>query len=109
MKINGISDQARKLHSALIQRGVNAEIEKYDGHKHIDLAVVKAKLNIEIDEDRHYLTTSQIETDLARDNYSTEEGYDTFRVPARILEEKLDEVADAIVKVVAGRIGFDTF
>ncbi|MFT5802078.1 MAG: hypothetical protein ACI956_001888 [Nonlabens sp.] len=45
---------------ALIQRGVDAEIEKYDGHKHIDLAVVKAKLNVEIDEDRHYINSAQL-------------------------------------------------
>jgi hypothetical protein len=50
MKTNGISDHARKLHSALIQRGASVEIEKWDEHKHIDLSIELAGLYIEIDE-----------------------------------------------------------
>jgi len=44
MKTNGISKQARMLHSALIQRGIEADIEKWDEHKHIDISIDSAGL-----------------------------------------------------------------
>jgi very-short-patch-repair endonuclease len=105
MKTNGISNPARKLHSALIQRGLNVEIEKWDSHKHIDLSIDSAGLNIEIDGDAHYTDPDTILRDLRRDYYSTEDDFDTIHIPNVAIENHLDEVADALTKVVISRIG----
>jgi very-short-patch-repair endonuclease len=103
MKTNGISDHARKLHSALVQRGVDAEIEKWDGHKHIDLSVQSARLYIEIDGIHHYIDASTILRDLERDYFSTEDDFDTIHIPNQVLDSHLNEVADALAEVVKTR------
>jgi very-short-patch-repair endonuclease len=105
MKTNGISDHARKLHSALIQRGASVEIEKWDEHKHIDLSIELAGLYIEIDGDDHYLNSDTILRDLKRDYFSNEDGYDTLHIPNYIIEKNIDGVADALVQVINSRIG----
>lgn len=105
MKTNGISDHARKLHSALIQRGVAVEIEKWDKHKHIDLSIELAGLYIEIDGDDHYINPDAILRDLKRDYFSNEAGYDTLHIPNYIIEKDIDGVADALVQVINSRIG----
>lgn len=42
-----------RLYFALKQRGVPACLEKYDGYKHIDIAIPDAKINIEVDGGHH--------------------------------------------------------
>ena len=103
MKTNGISDQARKLHSALLQRRIVCEIEKWDNHKHIDISIESAVLYIEIDGDKHYTDADTIMRDLKRDHFSNEEDYDTLHIPNFIIDTKLNEVADAIAEVVLDR------
>ncbi len=104
MKTNGISDQVRKLHSALIQRGVDVEIEKWDEHKHIDLSIEPAGLYIEIDGDAHYTDSDTISRDLKRDYFSNEAGYDTLHIPNYIIDKSINEVADAITTVARSRM-----
>ena len=104
MKTNGISKQARLLHSALVQRGVDAEIEKWDSHKHIDISIEGAGLYIEVDGDDHYTNPDTISRYLERDYFSNEGGYDTLHFPNHIIDSQLDKVADAIAEV-AGRRG----
>ena len=103
MKTNGISDQARMLHSALVQRGVEAEIEKWDDHKHIDISIDAAGLYIEIDGDNHYTNANTILRDLKRDYFSNEDGYDTLHFPNHVIDNQIDAVADALVEVVKER------
>ncbi len=105
MKTNGISDHARKLHSALMQRGASVEIEKWDEHKHIDLSVESAGLYIEIDGDDHYTNPDTILRDLKRDYFSNEDGYDTLHIPNYIIDKNIDSVADALVQVINSRKG----
>jgi very-short-patch-repair endonuclease len=104
MKTKGISDQARKLHSALQQRGLDVEIEKWDGHKHIDLSIESAELYIEIDGDQHYTNADTIMRDLKRDYFSNEDGYDTLHFPNFIIDTQIDAVADAMLEVSTKRI-----
>jgi len=89
MKTNGISNQARMLHSVLTQRGIEVEIEKWDHHKHIDLSIESAGLYIEIDGDHHYTKADTIMRDLKRDYFSNEEGYDTLHFPNHIIEYQI--------------------
>lgn len=103
MKTNGVSNHARILHSALLQHGIEAEIEKWDTHKHIDLSIESAGLYIEIDGDNHYTDSDTIMRDLKRDYFSNEDGYDTIHIPNSIIETKLNEVATAIAEVARQR------
>jgi hypothetical protein len=65
--------EALALVEALKERGVYAETEHWDGHKHIDIFVPSLKLYIEVDGIRHDISALQIATDLKRDHYSNRE------------------------------------
>src|SRR5687768_2932568 len=57
------------LYFALKERGVPAELEKFDGHKTIDIAVVECKVNIEVDGGHHNYSYKQALADLKRTYY----------------------------------------
>lgn len=101
-KTNTPTPQAQALHDALIARGIKCELEKNDGHKHIDIAITWAKLNIEIDGIQHYTNPQQITSDYQRTYYSMKKGYKTLRYPNFVIEKYLDTVADAIAKLARG-------
>ncbi len=52
---------------------------------------------------QHYTNASTIERDFKRDNYSSDDGFDTFRVPNNAIDEHLDKVASALQKVIKDR------
>jgi len=92
--------QARALHRALIERGIHCQLEAYDGHKHVDISIPWAKLDIEIDGLQHYIDPRQMRADLDRSFYSREnDEFDTIHLPNIVIEHHLCEVADAIAKV----------
>jgi very-short-patch-repair endonuclease len=98
-----ITPQAEKLHKALIERGVHNDLEHYDGHKHVDISISWAKLNLEIDGKYHLTDPEQLLRDLKRDFYSHENGISTIHIQNDFVEWKLDELADAIAKVAQTR------
>lgn len=100
---NSPTSQAQALHDALIARGIKCELEKYDGYKHIDLAIPWARMNIEVDGSQHYLDPKQMMADDKRDYYSMCKGFKTFRLPNLIIENRLDEVADTLAQVARNR------
>ncbi len=87
------------LAEALRARGVEVELEHWDGHKHIDIFIPKAKLYIEIDGLHHYTNPKQIRADLLRDHYSDNETYSTKRYSNEIVQKHLSEIADAIAEI----------
>jgi very-short-patch-repair endonuclease len=94
------SKQAKMLYEALCKRGINAQLEYFDGHKTVDLAVLNARLFIEVDDLRHFTDPDQIMRDFKRSHYSDGDDFSTFYVTNQIIDKYLDKVADAIVKVV---------
>ncbi len=56
--------EALLLKHALEQKGIRVLKELDDGHKTIDLAIPKAKLNIEVDGIQHLTDPNQIVADL---------------------------------------------
>lgn len=92
--------EARKLYYELKERGVPAQLEKWDGHKTIDIAIPEAKINIEVDGAHHKYSHKQALADLWRTFYSFKKGYVTIRIPNRLIKEKLEETADAITKLL---------
>jgi very-short-patch-repair endonuclease len=97
------SSQARTLFYALKEKGINCELEAYDGKKHVDISIPEAKLNIEIDGLHHSINPEQLSVDLQRDEYSALSGFSTKRYTNKEIEEHLEEIVDALVKVVEQR------
>lgn len=88
--------EAIDLYIALKIRGVPAELEKYDGHKTIDIAVPEAKVNIEVDGLQHGFNPRQAMADLKRTFYAFQKGFLTLRIPNTLVRCHLEETADYI-------------
>lgn len=93
----------RDLFFELKKRGLFPEIEFYDGHKHVDLAVHEAKLYIELDGEHHFSDPKQLESDILRDEYSMDEGYTTKRFSNKEVTDNLSKIADCLAVVCRNR------
>lgn len=94
---------AKLLKKYLQKLGIKVEEEVYDGHKHVDLSIDRAKLDIEVDGAQHLTNPGQIITDFKRTNYSREDGYETIRVHNLDVEHDVENIATAIAEVSAIR------
>jgi len=94
----GSTKEAIKLFEVLVKMGFNAQLEKYDGHKHIDIAIPDKKVNIEVDGMQHVYSEKQALSDLKRTFYSWKKGYVTLRIPNKLIEESAYETAGYIKK-----------
>jgi very-short-patch-repair endonuclease len=92
--------EAKKLFNALKAQGVPAVYEKWDGYKHIDIAVVEAKINIEVDGAHHNFKPKQALADLKRTFHSFKKGYITLRIPNALVKNHLKETTDYIVDLL---------
>jgi very-short-patch-repair endonuclease len=90
--------EALDLYIALKIRGVPAELEKWDGHKTIDIAVTEAKVNIEVDGVQHNFHSGQALADLKRTFFAFKKGYLTLRIPNSLVRYHLEETADYITE-----------
>lgn len=89
--------EAIRLGELLKNLGHYVEFEKYDGYKHIDIAIVKSKVNIEVDGSHHHGKTQALR-DLKRTFYSWNKDFVTLRIPNSLTrdEETLRETAEYI-------------
>jgi len=94
--IDQTTSETLALYFALRERGVPAELEKFDGHKTIDIAVTDAKVNIEVDGAHHNYDVRQALADLKRTYFSFLKGYLTLRIPNSLVRLNLEETADYI-------------
>ena len=94
------SESAKRLYEALVSRNIDAILEYNDGHKTVDIAVLDAKLFIEVDGLHHFTDPEQIKRDFKRSHYSDGDDFHTFYVTNQIVENYLNEVADALVNIV---------
>lgn len=94
--------EAIRLYFALKLRGVPAEMEKFDGFKHIDIVITEAKINIEVDGGHHNYSNKQALADLKRTYFSFLKGFYTIRIPNSLVynEYVLNETADFIVGIL---------
>jgi len=90
--------EALSLKEALEKQGVVVYKELDDGYKHIDLALPKAKINIEVDGIQHLTNPSQILTDLKRGYYSHKNGYDTMHIPNEMIRLHLKQISEALAE-----------
>lgn len=99
-----ITQQAKDLHQALVNKGIAADLEFWDGHKHLDICIPAAKLYIEVDGMHHFTNPDQMARDFIRDHYSDDEGFSTLRIPNQVVVDQLEEVVAAIENVVTERM-----
>jgi len=92
--------QARKIHDALRIREIPSFLELWDKHKHIDVAIPKYKINIEVDGEHHNTRPKQALADLKRTYYSFKKGYFTLRIPNSLVEKNFEECIDLIIEIV---------
>jgi very-short-patch-repair endonuclease len=92
--------QARMLYEALREKGVNAQLEYSDGHKTVDIAILDAHIYIEVDGIQHFTDPEHIMKDFKRSHFSDGDDFNTFHVTNQIIDRYLNEVVDALVKVV---------
>lgn len=90
--------EASDLKEALEKKGVRVLVEVHDGHKHIDLAIPKAKINVEIDGIQHLTDPNQIVADLSRGYYSHKNGYDTMHIPNEMVRLHKNEISLALAE-----------
>jgi len=96
INLNNSTEEATRLYLSLKKRGVPAELEKYDGYKTIDIAVVDARVNIEVDGHQHVSNPKQALAELKRTYFSLQKGFLTLRIPTTLIRENLEETADYI-------------
>ena len=94
---------ALKLKNALEQFGVHVGEETWDGHKHIDLTIQAAKMNIEVDGSHHLTNARQIIRDFEREHYSDDKGFVTIHIPNKSLDDDLDGIASALAEAARMR------
>lgn len=94
------SSHEQALYDALIKRGVKAKLSYNDGFKTVDIAILPARIYIEVDDLGHFTNPDQIIRDFRRSHFSDGDDYATFYVTNQIIGRYVDDVADALVEVV---------
>jgi very-short-patch-repair endonuclease len=87
------------LADALKKRGVEFQLEYWDGFKHIDIYIPKDNLYIEVDGLHHYTDHERMISDFNRDYFSFKDGFFTKRITNQLIEEHVEQIADAIATV----------
>jgi very-short-patch-repair endonuclease len=92
--------EANLLMESLQKRGIKVEKEYFTGHMHVDLYLPEAKINVEVDGLQHLTDPEQISRDFNREYHSERHGYHTLHIPNPLVREHLDQIVDAVEKVV---------
>lgn len=90
--------EAKRLKEALEGLGIRMLAEHWDGHKHIDLSIPDAHINIEIDGPQHLTDPYQILADLNRSHFSDDLGYRTLHIHNEEIKSNLEKIAVAIAE-----------
>lgn len=94
------TEEVLNLYLLLREYGINAELEKHDGYKTIDIVIEEAKVHIEVDGVHHNYNSRQALSDLRRTYYSFRNGYFTLRLPNSLVRNNLEEAAECIVELL---------
>ncbi|MBU2543336.1 DUF559 domain-containing protein [Patescibacteria group bacterium] len=97
------TEHEKLLTEALEKRSIKVFPQFNDAHKHIDLYLPEAKINIEVDGIQHLTRARYIISDFARTYYADKAGYNTIHIQNETLDSHLEEIADAIAEVVSIR------
>ena len=97
-KFNYSTKETINLYFSLRDRGVPAELEKYDGYKNIDIAVIDARVNIEVDGAHDLNNADDAFADLRRTFFSFKKGFLTLRIPPVLVKQNLNQTADYVTE-----------
>ena len=95
-KFNYSTKETINLYFSLRDRGVPAKLEKFDGYKAVDIAVIEARVNIEVDGVRQVNNADEAFADLQRTFYSFKKGFLTLRIPSVLVKQNLNQTADYV-------------
>ena len=101
--LNKVTPHALRLSRALRDLRIQHELEYYDGHKHVDIAIPSAKLFLELDGTQHGFNPKQMIADDERDKYSKKSGWDTKRIPNVWIDKNVNRLASSIAILVRKR------
>ncbi|PCE64035.1 hypothetical protein [Sediminicola luteus] len=99
---NNTPMEAIQLYYGLKREGLNPMLEWYDGKRHVDIALSRVKLNIEIDTDYRTITHEQAMRDLEDASNSFKNGFTTLRIPHILVRCYLEDTIKNIMDIVAG-------
>jgi len=94
--------EAVQLFYALKEAGANPMLEWWDGHKSVDIAISRVKLNIEIDTDYQLITHEQAIQDLEEAMHSFKNGFTTIRIPHIVIKYYLKDTVNNILGIIQG-------
>lgn len=86
------------LKEALEKQGVEVKLEVFDGFKHIDIEITKAKLDVEVDGIHHLTNPEQILRDLGRGYYSHKDGFSTMHIPNEMIHRHLKQISEGLAE-----------
>ena len=95
-KFNYSTKETINLYFSLRERGVPAQLEKFDGYKNVDIAVMEARVNIEIDGVHQANNADQALADLQRAFFAFKKGFFTLRIPNILVRQNLSQTADYV-------------
>jgi very-short-patch-repair endonuclease len=98
-----VTPQAIRLSNELKRLEIKHELEYSDGHKHVDIAVLWAKLYIEIEGRQHGFNPKQMLSDEKRDTSSQKEGFYTKRIPNEWIDRNAQKLAENIARLARTR------
>ena len=94
--------EAIQLYYGLKREGINPMLEWWDGKKHVDIAISRVKLNIEIDVKNKMITHDQAMKDLEEASNSFKQGFTTIRIPHILVRCYLEDTIKNIMGIVDG-------
>lgn len=99
-----ITPEARTLYAELIKLEISAVLERFDGHKTVDISIPDARIDIEVDGTHHNTNPIQAIADLKRTYYSLIDDYYTIRIPNSLIQNNLRETVDYITRILDVRL-----
>jgi very-short-patch-repair endonuclease len=85
-----ITEQEQKLADALRKRGVGCVQQFCDGKKHIDITIIQAQIDIEVDGLDHFIDANQIDSDIRRGTWSSDGGFTTIHIANILIDRYLE-------------------
>lgn len=100
-KLKSTSRETIKLYFSLKQRGVAAELAKPAGYDTMDIAILKTKMSIEVDEPQQNGNPKQALAALKQSLYSWKKGYLTLHIPNMLVAYNLEETTEYILEMLS--------
>ncbi len=99
---HGTPAEAIQLYYALKEAGAYPMLEWWDGHKSVDIALSRVRLNLEVDTEYKMFTSDQVLSTLEERGYMYNDGFTTLRIPHMLIRQWPSETLTAILGIMEG-------